>query len=185
MLNTSNTSSYERCSSPISSLWTYAGHTSRSFHLSCASCSLRSPELDTALQLCLQRAEQRRITSLGLLTTQCSPWSCWRCLVQIYTAGSCCPLGPQGCSLQSCFPATQGISPSCLVPLNVRTPMWCISHSFQFCTICRESTSHLPGTTQPPRILQGIKWYKCFLSILQANLQPAVRSYPCSKFRIL
>lgn len=119
-----------------------------------------APELDTALQLCLQRAVQRRITSLGLLTTQCSPGSCWHCLVQVYTAGSCCPLGPQGCSLQSCFTATQGVTPSCLVPLNVRRPMWYISHSFQFCTNFRESTSHLPGTTLFSRILQGIKWYK-------------------------
>lgn len=43
MLNTPSISSYERCSSPISSLWSYAGITPDSLYLSCASCSLRSP----------------------------------------------------------------------------------------------------------------------------------------------
>lgn len=84
MLNTPSISSYERCSSPISSLWSYARLTPESLHLSCASCSLRSPRTGHSTPAVSTSAQERgRITPLTLCSgsTLCLLWGHWPGLI--------------------------------------------------------------------------------------------------------
>ena len=100
-------SSYKRCSSPltisVSFCWTHSSKSTSPLHWGAENWTQYLSWVSPGLS----RGEDHLPTVCQQCSSQCSPGGCWPPLPQRHTAGTwsaCCPPGPPGPSLQSCFP---------------------------------------------------------------------------------